>query len=48
MPDATTVRGASEPRLATEPVGSIVQLERVGFARVDAHEPELTLYFAHK
>ena len=48
MPDATVVRGVAEPALAREPVGSIVQLERVGFARVDAHEPELTLYFAHK
>lgn len=48
MPDAGVVRGLAEPILAREPVGSVVQLERVGFARVDAHEPELTLYFAHK
>ncbi|MEA3199839.1 MAG: glutamyl-tRNA synthetase [Thermoplasmata archaeon] len=47
-PDATVVTGLAEPALAREPVGTIVQLERVGFARVDAHEPELTLYFAHR
>jgi len=48
MPDATVQAGLAEPALAREPVGTIVQLERVGFARVDAHEPELTLYFAHR
>lgn len=48
MPDASVVEGAAEPALAREPVGAIVQLERVGFARVDAHEPELTLYFTQK
>jgi glutamyl-tRNA synthetase len=48
MPDASVRTGLAEPALAREPVGSIVQLERLGFARVDAHEPELTLYFAHK
>jgi glutamyl-tRNA synthetase len=48
MPDATVTTGLAEPALAREPVGTLVQLERVGFARVDAAEPELTLYFAHR
>ncbi|MFA5860535.1 MAG: glutamate--tRNA ligase, partial [Candidatus Thermoplasmatota archaeon] len=48
MPDASVVTGLAEPALGRLPVGTLVQLERVGFARVDALEPELTLYFAHK
>lgn len=49
MPDASIVEGVAEPALAKEPVGAIVQLERIGFARVDATGPDgITLYFAHK
>lgn len=50
MPDATEVHGASETHLATEPIGAPVQLERVGFARVDQKRPDgsLVLYFTHK
>ena len=50
MPDATEVHGVSEPLLAKAPVGAHVQLERVGFARVDAHGPDgsLRLYYTHK
>jgi glutamyl-tRNA synthetase len=48
LPDASVVTGLAEPALARRPAGTVVQLERVGFARVDAQEPELTLYYAHK
>ena len=49
MPDASVVEGVAEPALADEDVGAIVQLERVGFARVDRKGADaITLYFAHK
>ena len=50
MPDASEVHGVSEPHLAREAVGAPVQLERVGFARVDRREPDgrLVLYYTHK
>lgn len=50
MPDNERVHGASEPGLAKEPVGAHVQLERVGFARVDEKRADgsLVLYFTHR
>lgn len=49
LPDATMVEGEAEPALAREPVGSIVQLERIGFARVDSvQDGRIVLWFAHK
>ena len=50
MPDATEVHGMGEPGLAREPVGAHVQLERVGFVRVDRHEKDgrVVLYYTHK
>ena len=50
MPDNTRIHGASEQGLAKEPVGAHVQLERVGFARVDEHRADggIVLYFTHK
>ena len=50
MPDASVVEGAAEPALAREPVGAHVQLERVGFARVDEKRADgsLVLWFTHK
>jgi glutamyl-tRNA synthetase len=44
-PEGDRDRALAEPGLSMEPVGRLVQLERVGFARVDAKEPQLTLYF---
>ncbi|MHB8604623.1 MAG: glutamate--tRNA ligase [Thermoplasmatota archaeon] len=49
MPDATVVTGIAERQLLDEPVGAVVQLERVGFARVDAKTGDsVGLYFSHK
>jgi glutamyl-tRNA synthetase len=49
MPDATHLDGLAEPALAREAVGTVVQLERVGFARVDAVGPDgIILWFAHR
>jgi glutamyl-tRNA synthetase len=43
------VEGRAEPGLAEDAVGDVVQFERVGFARVDAHEDDRTVaYFAHR
>jgi glutamyl-tRNA synthetase len=49
-PDNERVEGAAEPALANEPVGAHVQLERVGFARVDEKRADgsIVLYFTHK
>lgn len=50
MPNASTLHGVIEPSSGELEVGDVVQLERVGFARLDAVSPEgkLTFYFAHK
>ncbi|WP_435318321.1 glutamate--tRNA ligase [Haloarchaeobius sp. TZWSO28] len=43
------VSGHAEPGFADQPVDAMVQFERVGFARVDAHEEDGSVaYFAHK
>ncbi|WP_439026354.1 glutamate--tRNA ligase [Haloarchaeobius sp. DT45] len=43
------VEGNAEPGFRDQPVDAMVQFERVGFARVDAHEDEKSVaYFAHK
>ena len=48
MPDGSVTEGSVESAIETEPVGSIVQLERFGFCRVDAHEADRTvLWYAH-
>lgn len=49
-PDNERVEGFAEPALANEPVGAAVQLERVGFARVDEKRADgsIVLYFTHK
>ncbi|HUR67958.1 MAG TPA: glutamate--tRNA ligase [Candidatus Thermoplasmatota archaeon] len=49
-PDNERVEGMAEPMLAREKVGAPVQLERVGFARVDEKRADgsLVLYFTHK
>jgi glutamyl-tRNA synthetase len=49
MPDGTNVEGVSERAISKERLGSVVQLERVGYARVDALGPDrAVLYFSHK
>jgi glutamyl-tRNA synthetase len=49
-PDATTVEGLAEAGLAKEPVGAHVQLERIGFARLDEKRADgsIVLYFTHR
>jgi glutamyl-tRNA synthetase len=43
------VAGVAEPELADVAVDDVVQFERVGFARVDAHDDDRTVaYFAHE
>lgn len=48
--DAASHEGYAEAGLAKEPVGAIVQLERVGFARLDEKRADgsIVLYFAHR
>ncbi|HWH08060.1 MAG TPA: glutamate--tRNA ligase [Candidatus Thermoplasmatota archaeon] len=47
-PPDEPVTGLVEEQIRREAVGNIVQLERVGFARVDQQNPnEVVLYFAH-
>lgn len=46
-PENGRIDGFAEAALTREPVGAAVQLERVGFARVDSQQP-LVLYFTHK
>jgi len=50
MPDNTRVHGIAEEGLAREPIGTHVQLERVGFARLDEKRADgsVVLYFTHK
>ncbi|SDZ85268.1 glutamyl-tRNA synthetase [Haloplanus vescus] len=42
------VTGVAEPGFADTAVDDVVQFERVGFARVDAHGDESVAYFAHE
>ncbi len=48
MPDATRAKGFGETNLLGEQVGSIIQMVRFGFGRIDSKEGPLTIYFAHK
>ncbi|MBI2530286.1 MAG: glutamate--tRNA ligase [Candidatus Diapherotrites archaeon] len=49
MPDAKIVYGSAEAELLKYDVGSILQLERLGYARLDAREGNSArLWFAHK
>lgn len=49
MPDATRTRGFVEENILSEPVGSIIQMVRVGFGRVDAKDKSgITVYFSHR
>jgi glutamyl-tRNA synthetase len=49
MSDATVVSGYAESSLSSVEVGDVVQLERMGFARLDKREDhKLSFYYAHK
>jgi len=48
MPDGVVKQGIGEPDMMKLRVDDIIQLTRIGFARIDQIKPELTLYFTHK
>lgn len=49
MPDASIVSGFAESTLKDVKEGEVVQLERIGFARLDqAKDGKLRFYYAHK
>ncbi|NYB52783.1 MAG: glutamate--tRNA ligase [Methanobacteriaceae archaeon] len=49
MPDASMVKGYAEPSILKAEVEDVVQLERVGFARLDQVNGEIIrFYYAHK
>lgn len=48
MPDKTLRKGFGEPALRDLKVGTIVQLERFGFCRLDQAGKKLVFWFAHK
>ncbi len=49
MPDADVVEGLAERSITAQDVGSIVQLVRVGFGRIDSSDSDsLVLYFGHE
>lgn len=48
MPDGTVKTGLGDPGMKKLKDGDIVQLQRIGFCRVDKRGTERVLYFAHK
>ena len=49
MPDGNKVAGLVEENVLVEPVGSLVQMVRIGFGRIDSKESSsITVYFSHK
>ena len=49
MPDGSVHSGLGEPMLKTLKEGTVVQLERFGFCRLDRKEPDkLVFWYAHK
>jgi hypothetical protein len=48
MDDGREVEGVAESLLASEPVGRVVQLERLFFARIDGKNNLVTLYYSTK
>jgi len=49
MPDASKIQGPVESDILREKVGSIIQMVRFGFGRVDATTNEkVTIYYAHR
>ncbi|MEM5790669.1 MAG: glutamate--tRNA ligase [Candidatus Aenigmatarchaeota archaeon] len=48
MPDGSVKEGIGEPALKNLKENSLIQLIRIGFARVDKIDREIVLYFSHK
>jgi glutamyl-tRNA synthetase len=49
MPDASITKGPVETNIRQEKVGSIIQMVRFGFGRIDSmDEKKVTVYYAHR
>ena len=49
MPDASRTKGPVETNIRQEKVGSIIQMVRFGFGRIDSINDEtVTVYYAHR
>jgi len=48
MPDGSITKGAGETNMKKLKVDNIIQMPRIGFARVDIIKKEMLLYFTHK
>lgn len=48
MPDGNIINAIGEPNIKKLKKGSLIQLQRIGFAKVDKTGRETVLYFAHK
>src|SRR5437773_1386572 len=49
MPDASRTKGPVETNIRQEKVGSIIQMVRFGFGRIDSiNEEQVTVYYAHR
>ena len=48
MPSGNEVEGIAEPSLGKVKAGDVLQMERIGFGRVDRKGKEITIAFAHK
>jgi glutamyl-tRNA synthetase len=49
MPDNTRVRGLVEENILAESVGSVIQMVRIGFGRIDSIDnSSIVTYFSHK
>src|SRR2546426_2762996 len=49
MPDATLATGQAEENVLAEPVGSIIQMVRFGFARIDFKDKsQVEVYYSHR
>jgi len=48
MPDGSIKEGIAEPEVKNLKKDQIIQLQRIGFARVDEVNKDIVLFFAHK
>jgi hypothetical protein len=48
MPNGKTVRAIGEPEMKKLKKDEIIQMPRVGFARVDKEYKDIILYYTHK
>ncbi len=49
MPDASRTKGPIETNIRQEKLGSIIQMVRFGFGRIDSlNGDRVTVYYAHR